>query len=639
MNSDDDMIEEEDSYEESEATMIFAAEMKKQFKKEFPLKAETEKRRKEEAFRRHAPKEARKLNFDITLSPEPSELIKAKSDKENAQRQLNSLREEHERLKEMLKAKEAKLAEKSIDSEANRERILDLQERCELLKQEKDETAQEYNQSLEIWTQFGKKYYTWFNLASSQLDAVKTYVKSDGKFDSEEEIHRLNSMPRNMLRTLENFDFEEETVEMLGAGSVQEYDGVEFEVRRRAESPEAVVEAVRRADVSAANFTIPHSNQTMLDDTANNTLMQEDQTMMTDGCPANRSLIDYEKDDKIQRLLLENSVLKDRLNVSMGRAEKSMLMEEKNRTLEFEKKTLQSQLDNSFGEIEALRIGRARDIFKIDEKVSTESDNSAKQMQLLDRITELIKKNNQLEKDFEAATSRMTKIMRESTDCERRNERLEDAFSNERVKNQELERERDELADRIAEQNEEVERLKEQLEDVMNRTVKVAEEPTFSSTTLGAPGDKETDAGDNTKIFHMAMNPFQAARAEYQESKKRKLTDAPDGAAQLREEQMAELEDRLELVTREKKVLEDSYNLHKDLASKFRQACIALTGLQIKLKDADEGICTVQSEYEGGSDNHFVFKYFYGTPRIDMLDVKSDASEEMIQKWEPLMKK
>ena len=70
--------------------------------------------------------------------------------------------------------------------------------------------------------------------------------------------------------------------------------------------------------------------------------------MMTDGCPANRSLIDYEKDDKIQRLLLENSVLKDRLNVSMGRAEKSMLMEEKNRTLEFEKKTLQSQLDNSF---------------------------------------------------------------------------------------------------------------------------------------------------------------------------------------------------------------------------------------------------------------------------------------------------
>ena len=157
----------------------------------------------------------------------------------------------------MLKAKEAKLAEKSIDSEANRERILDLQERCELLKQEKDETAQEYNQSLEIWTQFGKKYYTWFNLASSQLDAVKTYVKSDGKFDNEEEIHRLNSMPRNMLRTLENFDFDEETVEMLGAGSVQEYDGVEFEVRRRAESPEAVVEAVRRADVSAANFTIP----------------------------------------------------------------------------------------------------------------------------------------------------------------------------------------------------------------------------------------------------------------------------------------------------------------------------------------------------------------------------------------------
>lgn len=76
--------------------------------------------------------------------------------------------------------------------------------------------------------------------------------------------------------------------------------------------------------------------------------MPEDQTMMTDGCIANRSLIDYEKDEKIQRLLLENSVLKDRLNVSSGRAERSMIFEERNRTLEFEKKALHKQLDSTF---------------------------------------------------------------------------------------------------------------------------------------------------------------------------------------------------------------------------------------------------------------------------------------------------
>lgn len=68
MNYDEDIVD-EDEYEESEATMLFAEEIKKQFKREFPLKAETEKKLKQATFRRHAPVEARKINFDMTLSP------------------------------------------------------------------------------------------------------------------------------------------------------------------------------------------------------------------------------------------------------------------------------------------------------------------------------------------------------------------------------------------------------------------------------------------------------------------------------------------------------------------------------------------------------------------------------------------
>uniref|UniRef100_A0A1I7U7T9 Viral A-type inclusion protein n=1 Tax=Caenorhabditis tropicalis TaxID=1561998 RepID=A0A1I7U7T9_9PELO len=637
MNSDEEVFDEEE-YEESEATMLFAEEIKKQFKKEFPLKAETEKKLKQSTFRRHAPAEARRLNFDMTLSPiAPIELASAKKEKESAQRQLTTLLEEHGRLKQMLKTKEAKLAEKTIDLEMNRERMLELQDQMELMRQEKEDTITECNKSVDIWTSFGKKYYIWYTLASTQLDAVKVYVDNNGKFDNEEEIAQLNAGPRDMMRALEEFEFDEETVEQLSVGSLQEYEGVEF-VARRSPSPEIAREVVR-SEMSAANFTLPQSNFTILED-QNNTIAQEDQTMMTDGCFANRSLIDYEKDDKIQRLLLENSVLKDRLNVSMSRAEKSMLVEERNRTLEFEKKALQTQLDNTFSEIEAIRIGQARNLFNIDGKVSTETDNSSKQLQLIDKITQLVTKNNQLEKDFEAATSRMTKIMRESSDCERRNERLEDAFSTERVKSQQLESEKNELAKRLESSNDEVSQLNAKLvemqtllDDALNRTLTA---PSSSEPTSAVP----TDAGNTTQIFHMASNPLQAAHAEFQasESRKRKMTDTGD-ADQFREQQLIDLEERLDMCEREKKVLEDSYNLHKDLASKFRQVCIALTGLQIKLKDADEGICTVQSEFESASTQQFVFKYFYGTPRIDMLDVSGGSTAEILRMWEPMMKK
>uniref|UniRef100_A0A8R1E2I4 Spindle assembly checkpoint component MAD1 n=1 Tax=Caenorhabditis japonica TaxID=281687 RepID=A0A8R1E2I4_CAEJA len=616
---DSSMYEEVEDDGPSDATLRFAEDIDRRFKKEFPLKAETAQKRAQAAFRRHAPVMARKLNFDITLSPLPvvrAELATAKTAQGSAERQLSSLRQENEQLLDDLRRKDEQLSKKQIELESVREKWHDLREENAILEAKCGSRVADSNRVIEIWKTFGKKYYTWYNMASAQLESVRVYVENDGKFDDAMDVSKLNEPPRQMLRAMEQNEFDENTVELLGSGSVQEYEGVEFKVRRRDFE-------VARSDSSMANFTMPQSNQTMLDD-SNATLFE--QTMMTDGCPANRSIIEYEKNEKIQRLLLENSVLKDRLNVSMGRAEKSMLIEERNRTLEVEKNALQERLESTFTEIEAIRIGQANNLFKVHE-----TDNSTKQLQLLDRITQLIAKNNQLEKDFEAATSRMTKLMRESADCEKRNERLEDAFSSENERRELLEKEKEELAVQL-------EALSAKIKELESRAE--AEE---TITTAPAAEPEPTDAGNSTQIFHMATNPLAAAHAEFQaaQTRKRKLTDAPDNditAKHHREDEIAELEDRLDICEREKKVLEDSYNLHKELASKFRQACVALTGLQIKLKDADEGICSVQSEYEAGSEQ-FVFKYFFGTPRIDMLDVNCESSNEMIRKWEPLMKK
>ncbi|CAI2355124.1 unnamed protein product [Caenorhabditis sp. 36 PRJEB53466] len=646
MNNEDDDVYEEDDYEPSDATLLFADEVNREFKKAFPLKAETEKKRQQEIFRRHAPPMARKLNFDQTLSPEMtpsgrmSRLIELKlknSEKENdrLKTQLKGVQQEIERARQMTVSKDQKLTEQMEELDRCREQIRDLQEQKAVLLEENNSTIRECNDSVDIWTAFGKKYYIWHAIASAQLEAVKLYVDANGSFEDEEEVARLNSIARQMFMATQQIDFDDDFAKEFGNGSLLAYDGVEFNTR----TPEAAREAAR-ADVSSANFTLPQSNQTVLDET--NTTLAEDRTMMTDGRPASRLLIDYEKDEKIQRLLLENSVLKDRLNVSIGRAEKSMLMEEKNRNLESEKDFLQKQLDSSFTEIQSLRIGQQRELFKVDE--SAEIDSSAKQLKLIDRITQLITQNNQLEKDFAAATSRMTQMVRSSADCERRNERLEDAFANERERSQMLEAEKAELVTSLKASSTQIRELEEklgqmhtELQEALNKTVTVAPS---QPPQAAAP----TDAGNTTQIFHMASNPLQAAYAEFQEaeSRKRKMVDAPEGdttAKHFREEQIADLEERIDICEREKKVLEDSYNLHKELSSKFRQVCLALTGLQIKLKDADEGIITVQSEYEAGSERQFVFKYFYGTSRVDMLDVNSESTTEMLRKWEPLMKK
>lgn len=250
----DEHVYDEEEYEPSDATLLFAEEVDRQFKKEFPLKAETEKKRQQALFRKFAPPMARKLDFDMTLSP-VADLAAAKTLRTAAEREAKTAKQENGRLKQMMKDKDDKLAEQMLQLESLREKVAELQHQNGLVNIAKNETITECNQTVDIWQTFGKKYYLWFMMASSQLDSVKMYVDSDGKFDSEEEINRLNVIPRQMQRSLEHMDFDDDTAQELGAGSLQAYSGVEFSLKR-AVSP-APRREMARADISISNFTLP----------------------------------------------------------------------------------------------------------------------------------------------------------------------------------------------------------------------------------------------------------------------------------------------------------------------------------------------------------------------------------------------
>ncbi|CAI5437440.1 unnamed protein product [Caenorhabditis angaria] len=608
------MFDSSDDEGPSDISMIHAAQATREFKEKFPLKSETLKKQELERARR-TPAVRKKLNFDVTMSPSfvEAEIKTVQANSEILERKLTMKNEEIERLKTFIQKKE---------EENNRLNFQKTQAEEELRREKYQNNAKiaRTNLELEKWQTIGKKFYTWFNIAKSQLEEVQELNGDD--WENPEKIEKINQISREFYKFLENNQFTEDFVDQLAAGSIQSYCGVEFPVRQNMKT-----ECVRGSEQLNSTELKPPGN--------------ERYNYFDRGGRYNRTSIDYEKDEKIQRLLLENSVLKDNLKIVKGRSERSMIIEERNRSLEVEKDSLQNRLDQTFGEIEAMRMGQARQIFNIDNC----PENSEKYLRLIDRINGLLIENKRLEKDFEAATSRITKMDQDLKNAERRNSHLEDVYSNQVSKFNTLQKEMEDVQakyDTSLENFEEVAAKLKEAEKKIEESSVISTKSDGDSTLLAAP---PTDAGNSTQIFHMASNPLNLAHAEFQdqETKKRKLSEldgAEDSEAKrIRQEKIDELEEQLQMLEREKNVIEDSYKLHKDLANKFRQICIALTGLQIKLKDAEEGICTVQSEYEETNQGQFVFKCFYGTTRIDMLDVNSDSSAEMIRKWEPLMKK
>ncbi|CAB3410844.1 unnamed protein product [Caenorhabditis bovis] len=628
-----DQEELDQDYGPSEATILFANEVRTEFRKAFPLRSETQKKL-EMTQKRNACRIRKQLNFDESMSPIAlqAEVQRASFAIESKDRKLEDAEREIAKLKEKLEEKDTQY-QKVLDEKEKLEyaklELTNLSKQTEARLNEVESRNQLEN---EYWRTIGRKYYIWFKMANEQLEEIHDILSTGGSFD-ERAVQRINQAPMNIFMQLKDINFcENNYAQSLAAGSLLEFSGVQFEPQTAPQLDftlfDSRIEGARFGE-NSTTFQPPkpeNADNTILSDTifSSNSTMADNSTILTGGGRANMSSFDYERDEKIQRLLLENSVLKDRLNVSKGRAEQSLIFEEKNRTLEKEKQLLQSKLDKTFSEIEAMRMGTARKLFSIDEEISksgsSELNSQNKALKMVDRINNLLSENTKMEKEIASATSKIMSLTKQLNECDRRNSRVEDAYSEQLGKSIELENKLTEMTNKNY--------LLEQEITQLRQNIQCSVQP--------------TDAGNTTQIFHMPQNPLEAAHEEFQaaETRKRKLSEYSDDpeAKRKREELVEELEERLRKAEIEKNIIEDSYNLHKDLASKFRQVCVALTGLQIKLKDADEGICTVQSEYEG-RDRQFVFKCFYGTTRIDMLDVNSDQSSETIRKWEPLMRK
>lgn len=595
----------------SNATILLGEQMDREFKKAFPLRKEVE----EALLKTVRPdgSRRRKLDFDLLDSPKESTTTSQKSMKlqlELSQKRAETLEQENLRLKGKDEASEYRI-QQLLDVNTN---LREKAARAEALLYE-TELVQKSNIA-EVEAKYEdcrgavRKYYIWYQVALAQLNVIKNKLSSSATL-LPSDIHEINKMTYTVMNEMVSKTFDHDVIEGLTFGSLREFTGVEMSIPPE-EDPEesrifANVSKVDASIVEGARATEEPSFMSAI--TANETLMN----VSLNDTLANSS-INYEKDEKIQRLLLENSILKDKLDVSCGRAQQSMLLEEKNRSLEMKNEFLQKKLDMTFGEIESMRMGIAKKIFVQDPRQTTD-----KTLKMVDRLRDLIADNNQLEKNVEAATSKITKLVMDSRLSEQRYSHLEDAYS-------EAMEEKQKTLNELVEVRAKLEQLTEELDQVRGELEKLKKEK-----------ETRTDAGDTTQIFHMPNNPLKMAIDEH-ESRKRKLSE-PDttltAKRQRDDEEVKLLEEKLKKSEREK---EEAVSLQMDLLKKFREVSTALTGFQIKLKDVDNGICSVNSVYTEGRGEQFVFKYHYNTGGMDLLDVGGSDSE-MIQLWEGEMRR
>ncbi|KAK6034638.1 hypothetical protein COOONC_27860 [Cooperia oncophora] len=117
--------------------------------------------------------------------------------------------------------------------------------------------------------------------------------------------------------------------------------------------------------------------------------------------------IDYEKDERIQRLELENSRLQDRLSILYDRAQKSMLMEEQRNNAEQKYTMLGRNMEEILAEQQSLRSACAKKLFDI---ADTSQGRSA---EIIKRIQDLNGDKESLQKRLSLAHSEINNAKEE----------------------------------------------------------------------------------------------------------------------------------------------------------------------------------------------------------------------------------
>ncbi|VDO98581.1 unnamed protein product [Heligmosomoides polygyrus] len=306
--------------------------------------------------------------------------------------------------------------------------------------------------------------------------------------------------------------------------------------------------------------------------------------------------IDYEKDEKIQRLELENSRLHDRVNILYDRAQKSMLMEEQKHDAEQKYSLLEKNVANILGEFNSLRSACAKKLFDVVDSTSQ------------GRSAEIMKRIQDLNDAVESLQGHLSNARLEAEQAKKEVESLKSERSVLIKKAEHLSSTAEDLRKTLREENE--------ARSALSRIVegKDAELLLSQEEIMSLQDEVRTLKSDLAEDTTMDDESIQSKRA--------------------REEQIMALEAQLRKSEREK---EETIRLQAGLTKKYRDMTRTLTGYQIKLKDVDEGICYVNSIYDE-LEKQFVFKINAETGIVDLLDVGQDVQSQGLL-WEEEMRR
>uniref|UniRef100_A0A7I5E7D6 M protein repeat protein n=1 Tax=Haemonchus contortus TaxID=6289 RepID=A0A7I5E7D6_HAECO len=661
-------VSDDDEDHSSEATMNFNAKMTAKFRKAFPLRSESNLRRPTPIATPSLAQISKRLNFDdsfntSTVNNTNAKLSELREEVVSLKRQLNNAENSIERLK---------ASEKSAKDHANQLQLEISTLRKELIKQSHsmdiENAKNELNKVLhsrDEWREASTRFHRYFQCAKARLITAENELRRRGLLNENMKMtlthawtatecntqniqDNLCDLLRNASTTLEELDRsseEQEEVEKymrsLTKKNASDYDGNEDsdsnDTAMIFEEPE---EAVIRDSISPIVPTSLEAEQSTMSESILNSTF------------ANTS-IDYEKDERIQRLELENSRMQDRLNLLRDRAQKSMLMEEQKNNAEQKYSLLEKNMEKILAEHQSLQTACAKKLFDFPEKTSQgRSTEIIKRIQDLNGNVETLQEQlrgsrfeiESSKKEIEALRRERDALLRKLDQITAINEDLKNSLYVEKERCSDLTRTTEEKNSELQTCQKELSAVRSEIKVLEEKLVEAQSRTAHLEVQLRNASREPTDAGDETQIIHLRNNPLQCAVDAYSEAekerlRKRKAETTFDGgepceAKRAREEHISALEAQLKKSEREK---EQTIRLQKDLAKKYREITTTLTGYQIKLKDADEGICYVNSVYDE-TEKQFVFKFNTESGIVDLLDVSQDSLSQG-RPWEEEMQK
>ncbi|EYC28578.1 hypothetical protein Y032_0007g3297 [Ancylostoma ceylanicum] len=667
----------DDDDEPSEATIQLNSKLTADFRKAFPLRNESA-RKVVPVATPSLTQISKRLNFDDSFSLptviNPNvKILELKEEVDSFKTQLSSAQKEIERLKK------AEMDGKSRCEQLLLE-IVDLKKElirrshCTALDEARHELNEMMVHSRDEWQEAATRFHRYFQCAKARLSVAESEIRSRGLLNEDmklalssawtsteyrtESVHHenLRELLQNAAATLEELDKDVETNEGeldddLAEESTQKspiFDGDEA-CELSATDTAMIAEGEQGSNI----FREPSPIPSFAAGEGNHSILSNMSESILNSTLANTS-IDYEKDERIQRLELENSQLKDRVTVLFDRAQKSMLMEEKKNSAEQKYHLLERKMEEILGELNSLRSACAKKMFDV-----TDTTSQSRAAEIMKRIQDLNDKTENLQEELETTRSEadnarnhvesLTRerdtLLRKIDHLTKTTEDLRKSLADEKELCSSLSSSLEEKTSAMESLELELNSLRSQTKSLEYKLSEANEAMKNLEAQLQAAKGEPTDAGDETQILHLRNNPLQCAMdefasdAERERQRKRKADETlshgePSEAKRAREEQIHALETQLKKSEREK---EQALRLQADFAKKYREITTTLTGYQIKLKDIEEGICCVNSVYDE-MEKQFVFKYNADTGIVDLLDVGQDVLSQG-RPWEYEMQK